>query len=301
MRAIHGLGLAVFVAGCVALGQTQTEEKKADTATQASGSGPRSETPGVYRPEDGVVIPKVLYAPQPDFSDKARSKKLGGTCVLSMLVDAQGKPHEVQVVKSIAEGVKPKLRSCGTGPGRKCSESGATIPFSTGHHAGPAGALQNEDRSGVSHLLVLMSEQQTRQNNHQDQQDGQTGANRADEIAQGFHIRHQFGMFRGAALGGLAKKHDLIFDPLHLDGLALYLQAELTVAGLDFSQALLQFFMYGRLSRAAAVDEIEQLRKSLYGTVVDHAQSSGEDGQERLELAELLKHASAGLLSFAGR
>ena len=52
------LGLTLFVAGCVALGQTQTEEKKADAATQASRGGPRSETPGVYRPEDGVVIPK---------------------------------------------------------------------------------------------------------------------------------------------------------------------------------------------------------------------------------------------------
>jgi TonB family protein len=115
MRVIHGWGLAVFVAGCVALGQAQAEEKKADAATQASGSGPRSETPGVYRPEDGVVIPKVIDAPQPDFSDKARSKKLGGICVLSMLVDAQGKPHDVQVVKSIAEGVKPKLRSAALG------------------------------------------------------------------------------------------------------------------------------------------------------------------------------------------
>lgn len=66
---------------------------------------------GGYKPEDGVVPPKVLYAPNPEFTDKARRKKLGGTCVVSTLVDEQGTPRRVEVVKSIADGLSPKLRS----------------------------------------------------------------------------------------------------------------------------------------------------------------------------------------------
>ncbi len=63
-----------------------------------------------YKPEDGFVGPRVIYARDPEFTDKARSKKLDGTCVLSMLVDAQGLPQDVRIVKSLADGRNPKLR-----------------------------------------------------------------------------------------------------------------------------------------------------------------------------------------------
>jgi len=90
---------------------SQTQDNKINTLRQASENPSNPEVADVHHPGDGIVPPKVLYAPDPEFSEKARSKKLGGTCVLSTLVDAEGKPHDVQIVKSAAEGVKPKQRS----------------------------------------------------------------------------------------------------------------------------------------------------------------------------------------------
>ena len=65
-----------------------------------------------YGPKNhDVAIPKVIYAPDPEFSDKARRKKLSGTCVVSVLVDAQGNSQEVQLIKSLGEGLSPKQHS----------------------------------------------------------------------------------------------------------------------------------------------------------------------------------------------
>jgi TonB family protein len=139
VRGIHRLGLTVCVVGGMMLGSgvafavpapaasafsvqevgesaqqasnsSQTKDNKVNTSTQSSENPSNPEIAGVHHPGDGIVPPKVLYAPDPEFSDKARSKKLGGTCVLSTLVDTEGKPHDVQIVKSVAEGVKPKQR-----------------------------------------------------------------------------------------------------------------------------------------------------------------------------------------------
>jgi TonB family protein len=90
---------------------SQTQDNKLNTRRQTSENPSNPEIAGVHHLGDGIVPPKVLYAPDPESSDKARSKKLGGSCVLCTLVDAEGKPHDVQIVKSVAEGVKPKQRS----------------------------------------------------------------------------------------------------------------------------------------------------------------------------------------------
>jgi TonB family protein len=135
---IHRLGLTVCLVGGMMLGpgvafsvptasafrvqeaagraqqasnSSQTKDNQINAPAQTSDNPSNPEIAGGHHPGDGVVPPKVLYAPDPEFSDKARSKKLGGTCVLSTLVDAEGKPHDVQIVKSVAEGVKPKQRS----------------------------------------------------------------------------------------------------------------------------------------------------------------------------------------------
>jgi hypothetical protein len=61
---------------------------------------------------DGVSPLRLVYAPDPEFTDKARRKRLGGTLVVS--VDAAGKPHDVRVSRSLAEASK-KLRPIALG------------------------------------------------------------------------------------------------------------------------------------------------------------------------------------------
>jgi TonB family protein len=138
VRGIHRLGLTACVVGGMMLGSgvafavptasafsvqdagesaqqtsnsSQTKDNKVNTPTQTFENPSNPGIRAVHHPGDGVIAPKVIYAPDPEFPDKARSKKLGGTCIISILVDAQGTPHDVQVVKSIAEGLKPKLHS----------------------------------------------------------------------------------------------------------------------------------------------------------------------------------------------
>lgn len=65
---------------------------------------------GVYEVGNGVLPPKVISSVSPMYTDKASIKKVTGTCLIELVVDAQGSPQDVRVVKSIGEGLKPKLK-----------------------------------------------------------------------------------------------------------------------------------------------------------------------------------------------
>jgi TonB family protein len=71
---------------------------------------PNPDTAGKYHVGDGVSPPRLVYAPAPEFTDKARRKKLGGSLVVSLTVNAAGKPQDVRASRSLAEGVGKKLR-----------------------------------------------------------------------------------------------------------------------------------------------------------------------------------------------
>ncbi len=59
-----------------------------------------SETGKIYRPGDeGVTNPKLVYAPDPEFPKGDKSK--GGVCVIGMVVDADGLPQNVRLVRSL--------------------------------------------------------------------------------------------------------------------------------------------------------------------------------------------------------
>lgn len=71
---------------------------------------PNPDAAGRYHVGDGVSSPRLVYAPDPEFTSKARKKELVGTVVVSLTVDATGKPQDVRVSRSLAEGVSKKLR-----------------------------------------------------------------------------------------------------------------------------------------------------------------------------------------------
>ena len=48
------------------------------------------------------------FAPDPEFSDEARRAKYQGVCVVSLIVDAQGNPQRVQVVRHLGMGLDEK-------------------------------------------------------------------------------------------------------------------------------------------------------------------------------------------------
>ena len=57
--------------------------------------------PGVYRVGGEVAAPHIIYRVDPEYSDKARKAKINGTVVVSLIVAADGRVRDVQVIKSL--------------------------------------------------------------------------------------------------------------------------------------------------------------------------------------------------------
>jgi hypothetical protein len=58
---------------------------------------------GNYHVGDGVSLPKVLYAPEPETTKEARQKHIRGTVVIWAIVADDGTPKDVHVARSIGE------------------------------------------------------------------------------------------------------------------------------------------------------------------------------------------------------
>jgi TonB family protein len=63
---------------------------------------------GIYHVGGGVSNPILIYAPDPEFSDEARRAKYQGVCVVGLVVDAQGNPQRVHIVRPLGMGLDEK-------------------------------------------------------------------------------------------------------------------------------------------------------------------------------------------------
>lgn len=63
---------------------------------------------GPYRVGGGVSAPRVLYQPDPEYSEEARKAKYQGTVVLWVVVGPDGRPKEVRVQRSLGLGLDEK-------------------------------------------------------------------------------------------------------------------------------------------------------------------------------------------------
>ncbi len=63
---------------------------------------------GVYRVGGGVTAPRAIYAPDPEFSEEARKAKHQGTVVLFLIVDRNGRTHDIRVQRSLGMGLDEK-------------------------------------------------------------------------------------------------------------------------------------------------------------------------------------------------
>ncbi len=62
----------------------------------------------VYRPGRGVIAPIPIYQPQPEYSEEARKAKYSGSVILSIIVDTEGHPRNIQVVQGLGMGLDEK-------------------------------------------------------------------------------------------------------------------------------------------------------------------------------------------------
>ena len=60
---------------------------------------------GIYRVGGGVSAPRILYSPDPDYSEEARKAKYQGTVVLWVVVGPDGRPRDVRLSRSLGMGL----------------------------------------------------------------------------------------------------------------------------------------------------------------------------------------------------
>jgi TonB family protein len=76
----------------------------------ANPSRPNPDFFGIYHAGDGVTPPKLIYSVEPEFSEKARKKKIHGNCVVSLIVRTDGTTTDIHVTKSAVDAVSTKER-----------------------------------------------------------------------------------------------------------------------------------------------------------------------------------------------
>jgi TonB family protein len=75
---------------------------------QPQTSSSPSQPPAVYRIGDGVSAPSVLTKVEPEYSEEARRAGWQGTVVLSLVVDEQGRPQNLKIVRALGFGLDQK-------------------------------------------------------------------------------------------------------------------------------------------------------------------------------------------------
>ena len=63
---------------------------------------------GVFRVGGGVSAPRVVYQPDPEYSEEARKAKYQGTCVLWLVVGPDGHPRDIRIARSLGLGLDEK-------------------------------------------------------------------------------------------------------------------------------------------------------------------------------------------------
>jgi len=74
------------------------------TALFAQDASEKTSEP-VYELGNGVKAPKPVYTPDPEYSEKARKKKINGTVVVAMIVTPEGRVRDVKISKGLDEGL----------------------------------------------------------------------------------------------------------------------------------------------------------------------------------------------------
>src|SRR5438876_253088 len=76
---------------------------------ELSGGGGGGNGGGIYKAGvGGVSSPRILYKPDPEYTEEARKAKYQGVCVLWLVVGPDGTPHDVRVSRALGMGLDQK-------------------------------------------------------------------------------------------------------------------------------------------------------------------------------------------------
>ncbi len=63
---------------------------------------------GVYKVGGGISAPRPIETPDPAYTEEARRAKIQGTCILGLIVDANGHPRDIRVIRGLGYGLDAK-------------------------------------------------------------------------------------------------------------------------------------------------------------------------------------------------
>jgi TonB family protein len=63
---------------------------------------------GVFKVGGGISAPQAVSTPDPEYTEEARRAKSQGTCILWLIVDAEGHPRDIRVVRGLGFGLDAK-------------------------------------------------------------------------------------------------------------------------------------------------------------------------------------------------
>lgn len=63
---------------------------------------------GVFKVGGGISAPQPVSTPDPEYTEQARLAKTQGTCILWLIVDDQGHPRDIRVVRGLGFGLDAK-------------------------------------------------------------------------------------------------------------------------------------------------------------------------------------------------
>jgi TonB family protein len=98
------VGIAA-VAGPVLFGLWKTPPVSAQSPMAKSAA---QDAPRIYHVGAGVSAPKLIFAPDPEYSEEAKREKYQGACVIATVVDAEGNPQRIRVVRHLGKGLDQK-------------------------------------------------------------------------------------------------------------------------------------------------------------------------------------------------
>ena len=70
--------------------------------------GPGEQKDGVYRAGKGVTPPRPLKRVEPEYTDEARDAKLEGVVVVYVVIEEDGRAHNIRVIRSLGKGLDEK-------------------------------------------------------------------------------------------------------------------------------------------------------------------------------------------------
>ena len=60
---------------------------------------------GVFKVGGGISAPEAIATPDPEYTEEARNAKTQGVCVLALIVDENGNPRDIRVVRGLGFGL----------------------------------------------------------------------------------------------------------------------------------------------------------------------------------------------------